>query len=79
LGEATGEPQRIYSRELYAEKNPSDVGWFEERVDLSAFASKQVKITFKTKHLEGGSCAWYCWADPVVLSKPQRSPLHLGR
>jgi Dolichyl-phosphate-mannose-protein mannosyltransferase len=79
LGEATGEPQRIYSRELYAEKNPSDVGWFEERVDLSAFASKQVKITFKTKHLEGGSCAWYYWADPVVLSKPQRSPLHLGR
>ena len=70
LAEAAGNPQRIYSRELYAETKPSDVGWFEERVDLSAFASKQVKITFKTKHLEGGSCAWYCWADPVILAKP---------
>ncbi|MCI0628417.1 MAG: glycosyltransferase family 39 protein [Acidobacteria bacterium] len=70
LAEAAGNPQRIYSRELYAEKSPRDAGWFEERLDLSAFASKQIKITFKTRHLEGGSCAWYCWADPVVLSKP---------
>ena len=49
LAEATGEPQRIYSRELYAEKKPCDVGWFEERVDLSAFASKQVKDYFQNE------------------------------
>jgi 4-amino-4-deoxy-L-arabinose transferase-like glycosyltransferase len=70
LGEATGELLRIYYRELYAKNNPRDAGWFDERLDLSAFASKQVRIIFKTEHVEGGSCAWYCWADPAVLSKP---------
>ena len=70
LSEVTGQRQQIYSRELYAEKNPQDVGWFEERLDLEAFAGKQVKILFETKHLGGSSCVWYCWADPVILSQP---------
>jgi hypothetical protein len=70
LAEETGDPQRIFSRELYAEKNPRDAGWFEERLDLSRFAGKQVKILYKTQHLGGGSCASYCWADPVILARP---------
>jgi hypothetical protein len=70
LSRVTGERQQIYSRELHAEQNPQDVGWFEERLELGAFAGQQVKILFETKHLGGGSCVWYCWADPVILSQP---------
>jgi hypothetical protein len=70
LSRVTGERQQIYSRELHAEQNPQDVGWFEERLDLGAFAGQQVKILFETRHLGGGSCVWYCWADPVILSQP---------
>jgi hypothetical protein len=70
LAEEKAEPQRLFSRELYAEKNPHDAGWFEERLDLSRFAGKQVTILYKTLHMGGGSCASYCWADPVILEKP---------
>jgi|GEM_PF-1824274 dolichyl-phosphate-mannose-protein mannosyltransferase len=73
LSQETGKWQLIYSRELYAAKNPRDVGWIEERLDLEAFGGKQVKILFETKHLGGGSCVWYCWAGPVILSKPADS------
>ena len=70
---ANGASQQIYSRALYAEKNPSDVGWFEERLELSDFARQKVKILFKTQRLEGGPCTWYCWGDPVMLSRPADS------
>jgi 4-amino-4-deoxy-L-arabinose transferase-like glycosyltransferase len=70
LSHETGEPRLLYSRELYAEKNPHDSGWFEERLNLDDFAGKRVRIRFKTSHLEGGPCNWYCWADPVILSVP---------
>jgi hypothetical protein len=39
-------------------------------LDLTRFAGKQVKILYKTQHLGGGSCASYCWADPVILARP---------
>jgi hypothetical protein len=48
LSQETGEWQLIYSRELYTAKNPRDVGWIEERLDLEAFCGKQVKILFET-------------------------------
>ena len=70
LAEEKGERQRIFSRKLYAEKNPRNAGWFEERLDLIIFAGKQVKILYKTQHMGGGSCASYCWADPVIREKP---------
>ena len=73
LVKANGASQQIYSRALYAEKNPSDVGWFEERLELSDFARQKVKILFKTQRLEGGPCTWYCWGDPVMLSRPADS------
>lgn len=68
--ESRKQRHRIYGRELYAEKNPHDRGWFEERLDLGEFGGRQVKILFETTHLEGGRCTWYCWADPVILSLP---------
>jgi Dolichyl-phosphate-mannose-protein mannosyltransferase len=70
LSSDPGTHRRLYSRELYSEKNPHDSGWFEERLNLSDFAGKPVTIRFKTSHLEGGPCNWDCWADPVILSAP---------
>ncbi|MFN8007050.1 MAG: hypothetical protein U0V70_08545 [Terriglobia bacterium] len=71
---SNGQREQIYERELFAEARQQDVGWFNEEVDLKSYSGQNVRIIFRTEYLEGESCTWYAWADPVIVCNPSSDP-----
>jgi hypothetical protein len=66
----SGQRNKIYERELFAEGRPQDVGWFDEELNLTPYSGQNVGIIFQTRHLGGSRCSWYVWADPVIMCQP---------
>lgn len=69
LPEEPGRVYRVYSRYIDPKNNPGDRHWFDERVDLSAFAGKQVRLTFQTRPGPAGNYDfdWAGWSRPVLV------------
>jgi len=74
-GEARdGERQMIYQRELNAGNAMDAVGWFEEEIELAQFANSSARITFENEYFGPGTCNWFLWADPVIITPPRSEP-----
>ncbi|HEX2174003.1 MAG TPA: hypothetical protein VHL09_16335, partial [Dehalococcoidia bacterium] len=66
-------PILLFSRYVDPKSNPEDRIWFEERIDLAAFAGGPVEVTLRT--LTGPAdddwFDWALWADPqIVFGRP---------
>ena len=67
---ADGERQKLFERLVMAQNPIYEVGWFEEEIDLAAYAGQTVRFAFKTELPAGGGCDWFLWADPQIISRP---------
>ncbi len=57
----------VYRRELHADGRPEDTYWLPAEVELGEYANQDVTIVFATEHLSNLNCAWYVFADPVIV------------
>jgi arylsulfatase A-like enzyme len=68
LVEASGKRHPLFERTLDPMAK-SDQRWFDERIDLSAFAGEQPTLEFETTRTKGaGALALPVWSDPTVYS-----------
>jgi hypothetical protein len=56
----------IYRRDLEEE---SGRGWFDEQLDLAAYAGRRVTLMFQSDELGSAQCSDYLWADPVLVER----------
>jgi hypothetical protein len=60
----------LFDREVSEPNSLNEPAWFDEELDLTAFAGQRVTMTFQTSLPEPGICDWFLWADPQIISRP---------
>jgi arylsulfatase A-like enzyme len=66
----SGDKETIYTNSLHPKDNPLDRNWRRDRVDLSAYRGKSIKLEFKTSVADSsliGQAA--AWVNPVLVAK----------
>jgi hypothetical protein len=68
--EADGASEVVYRRFLDPITRAEDRKWFDESVDLSKFAGKNIKIIFEGKPGPKGDASgdWFAWSNPELNS-----------
>jgi hypothetical protein len=70
ISPVSGNGTKLYERILESPNPTSELGWFDEQIDLGAYSSQEVAIRFKTDSLSHSrSCDWFLWADPQIISE----------
>jgi arylsulfatase A-like enzyme len=64
----TGQAHRLYERLLDPYHRPADRDWFDERVDLRAFAGQRLQVVFRTEAGANPQNDWAAWSAPMLVS-----------
>jgi hypothetical protein len=65
--EADGTRTSVYRRTLDPKSDPADRRWIEERIDLSPYAGREIRLMLETDPLTTTSYDWSAWADPQFV------------
>jgi hypothetical protein len=68
IGASGGTRHMVYRRDLDT-RTKSDIGWLDQRVDLSRYAGQRVAVIFRTEEIGSPHCGAYLWADPQLTHK----------
>jgi hypothetical protein len=67
---AGAEKVQLFERVTRAQDPIHEIGWFDEEIDLTAYADQTARFTFQTDQQAAGTCDWYLWANPQIISSP---------
>lgn len=65
----TGRTHHLYERRLDPHHRPEDRRWFDETVDLRAFAGQRLLVRFVTEAGATNQNDWAAWSSPRLLSE----------
>ena len=72
ITEEGGQREQVFREETAAANETRAFDWMDREIDLAKFAGRQVTISFQADVSDPHTCNWYLWADPQIVSRPQR-------